>query len=181
MTGSRLFAVLVLIVALSALMPAAPRVQAADVSVDLHAANITWHVGTETSTSTTITVNQGDTIRLRIVDHDAATPGHTFDAPQFGVSETLVPMGTIFVNITTDASDVGTWQFFCTPHSAGTYPSRTGMVGSIVVQSTAPPANNTLLYAGIGVVIVVIAVSAMAMRMRRKKPGGPGPGSPPQP
>lgn len=177
MTGSRRFAVLVLIVALSALMPAAPRVQAADVSVDLHAANFTWHVGTETSTSTTITVNQGDTIRLRIVDHDAATPGHTLDAPQFGVSETLVPMGTIFVNITTDASDVGTWQFFCTPHSAGTDPSRTGMVGSIVVQSP----NNTLLYAGVGVVIVVIAVAAMAMRMRRKKPGGPGPGSPPQP
>jgi len=183
MTGSRVFVVLVLIVALAALIPVAPRVQAADVNVDLHAQNFLWHVGTNTSTSTTITVTQGDTIRLRIVDHDSAVPSHTFAAPQFGVDQTLPALQTIFVNITTDASDVGTWQFYCTPHSTGTYPSRAGMVGSIVVQSIAPlaPADNTLLYAGIGIVIVVAVIAALAMRMRRKKSGGPGPGGPQQP
>lgn len=176
MNGSRIVVALVLIAALSALIPAAPHVQAADVNVDLHAQNFAWHVGTAGSSSTVITVTQGDMIRLRVIDHDAPTPTHTFTAPQFSVDQTSVPMGTIFVNITTDASDVGTWQFFCTPHSSGTYPNRTGMIGTIVVQAPpAPaPAGNTVLYLGVGIVIVVILVAGVAMIMRRKKSGGPG-------
>jgi len=155
---------------------------AADVSVTLIAKNIGWHVGTETSTQITITIDVGNTLRLRIENRDLPTV-HTFTAPQFP-AVTGQGGGGSFLNVTLDnsrpvffwnytavAGDAGSWQYYCTPHSGGTYPNRSGMVGLLVVQSATPPAtDNTLLIGGAIIVVAIIAVVAAVMMRRRPKP-----------
>lgn len=122
--------------------------RAADVDQSLFAQTFAWHVGTAGSGSTQISVAVGDTLHLRIENLDSAA--HTFTAPQFPAASgqggsgnfldiTLAP-GAVFVwNFTLRSTDAGTWQYYCIPHSSGTYPNRAGMVGTIVVSGGAPP------------------------------------------
>jgi len=118
---------------------------AADVNQTIVVSNFAFHLGTASGASPpSITVAPGDRLVLRIENQDSSTPDHTFTSDHFPVNVTL-PDGTpanpsvIFVNITTSSSDVGTWQFYCIPHSSPGGNTRSGMVGSIVVQSPAPP------------------------------------------
>jgi len=174
--------VLVAAVLLSGIVLLPKPVTAAEVSVTLIAQNFQWHVGTATSTDTAIRAAVGDTLRLRIENRDSGTGGdHTFTAPQFPVvagqgggdnflNFTLAPGAVAFWNFTLRAGDLGTWQYYCLPHSGGTYPNRAGMVGTFVVSAAAVPptsSDNTLLIVG-GVIAVVIIVAAAAMMMRRK-------------
>ncbi len=115
----------------------------------VYAQDFAWHVGANTSTNTVIEANVGDTLHLRIIDSDPVTgssPTHTFTAPHFAAAQgqggggtflnvTLEPGTTFFWNYTFVASDEGTWQFYCAMHSTGSYPSRTGMVGSFVISA----------------------------------------------
>ena len=136
---------------------------AADVPTTLVAYNVNWHVGTHTTPpQPTITVNAGDVLRLRIENHDNFP--HTFTFPHFTVNRTLDP-GTpttpfvAFVNITTAATDAGTWQFYCIPHSSVSGSTRTGMVGSIVVQAKPTPGFEVLAVVGaIAAAFVAVAV-----------------------
>ncbi len=168
---------------------ATPSARAADVSVTLIAKNIAWHVGTETSTQTTITVTAGDTLRLRIENHDTVL--HTFTAPQFPAAPnqggggntlnvTLDADQIFFWNFTLRSTDVGSWQYYCIPHSGGTYPNRSGMIGLIVVQSsTLPPSDNTaLIVGGVLVLVIIVAAAALMLRKRPKPPEQP-PAQPP--
>lgn len=182
---------IVLLASISLAFASSPA-QAADVNVTLIAKNIQWHVGTETSTQTTITVTVGDTLRLRIENRDSAD--HTFTAPQFPAATgqggggnfldiTLAPAQIFFWNYTTDSNDAGSWQFYCAVlgHSSGTYPNRTGMVGLLVVQSTAPPTpttDSTLLIGGAVIVVAIIAVAAALMMRKRPKPPTQPPSQP---
>ncbi len=168
----------------------APPSQAAPVSVNLYALNVQWHVGSASSTQTTITVHVNDTLQLRIENDD--TVMHTFTAPHFpsvtgqgGTGTTLnltLAAGQVrFWNYTVTASDLGSWQFYCSVpgHSTGTYPNRVGMVGAIAVQTSgggAPAAgsNLTLIIGGVIIVVAIIAVvAAVAMRRKPKPPASP--------
>ena len=154
-----------------ALPLAASPTRAADVNVTLIALNSAWHVGSDSSAATTITVTVGDTLRLRIENHESAP--HTFTAPQFGVDDTnLSAMGSVtFWNHTVTSTDVGTWQYYCTIHSTGTYPNRAGMVGVLSFVNPTPPQPagiSPLVIAGL--VLIVVAVVAVAVLMRRRKP-----------
>lgn len=144
---------------------------AADVNETIVASGFQFHQGSATGTSApTITVAPGDVLRLRLENMDAAY--HTFTSDHFGVD---VPMfggsasnpTVAFVNITTDAGDVGTWQVHCTPHSSGTGEQRTGMVMSIRVSSgtTPPPTPGFEALAAIGAALVAFAV--VVVRKRR--------------
>ncbi len=115
----------------------------------VYAENMAWHVGSNASTNTVIEANVGDTIHLRIIDSDPVadtSPAHTFTALHFPAAQgqggdgsflnvTLEPGATFYWNYTFVAADQGTWQFYCAIHSAGQYPSRTGMVGSFVISA----------------------------------------------
>lgn len=152
-----------------------PTATAADASVTLIAKNLVWHVGSETSSDTAIRATVGDTLRLRVENKDTVL--HTFTAPQFSVDASLNPGAVFFWNHTVASADVGTWQYYCTPHSSGTYPNRAGMIGTIVFSSAAaPPApqDYTLLIAVVVIVLVAI-VALAAVMMRRRKTGGQQP------
>src|SRR2546422_7682873 len=114
---------------------------AADVSKTLVASAFAWHDGSASGTSPpTFTVTAGDVLRLTIIGD---TTAHTFTLPHFAVDDNLAVGQTIFVNITTSSSDVGTWQFHCTLHSAGSGENWTGMIGHVQVTSAAPPPPKT--------------------------------------
>lgn len=127
-----------------------------------------FHLGSATGTApASITVNAGDTIRLRIENQDGTF--HTFTAPHFGIDE-AVDNGSaanptvVYVTITTSSSDAGTWQFWCRVHSSGTDPNaHSGMIGTIVVQSTSPPPKSPgfeslAVIGALGVAFVLVAV-----------------------
>src|SRR3970282_2473819 len=140
----------------AALLPArlvsplsAPPAAAADVNVSLIAQGFAWHVGSASSSNSQIAVNVGDTIHLTIQNLVDNTP-HTFTPPHFpaptgqvcpgpNLNVNLSAGATFVWNYTFTASDVGTWQYYCIPHSAGTYPNRAGMGGTIGVTTPAPP------------------------------------------
>ena len=156
------------LVAPLALRPAA----AADVNQTLVAASFQFHLGTASGTSPpAVTVTAGDTLRLRIENVDTTTPRHTFTLSHFSVDLTLadgsasVP-SVAFVNITTTATDVGTWQFHCLPHSTGAEGSRTGMIGSIVVQAAAKPTPGFEFVA----VVAAIGAALVVVRVARRRP-----------
>lgn len=144
-------------------------VLASGAATTIVAANSAFHLGSATGTApASITVNAGDTVRLRIENQDSTF--HTFTAPHFGIDQGI-DNGTganptvIYVTITPTSSDAGTWQFWCRVHSSGTDPNaHTGMVGTIVVQvSTTPPPKSpgfeTLAVIGaLGVAFVLVAV-----------------------
>lgn len=140
---------LVLMLALTALAAPllAPPAGAADVSFTLVAANFEWHRNNpSTPAAPTLNANAGDRLLFRIENEDLAA--HTFTFPHFAVdvpipARTAATPTITFVNVTTSAADVGTWQFWCAPHSSGTDPEgHTGMVGWVdlagLADSTAP-------------------------------------------
>lgn len=184
MSRSGMAFVVLALLAVMALPSIAPPAAAADTPVTLIAKNTVWHIGSETSSDTAIRANVGDTLRLRVENHD--TFFHTFTAPQFNVDASLDAGDVFFWNHTVASSDVGTWQYYCTPHSSGTYPNRSGMVGTLVFTNpsggggSGAPADYTLLIASVVIVIVVIGAVAAVM-MRRKKGGGTGPSGGQQP
>lgn len=149
---------------------------AADVPVNLFASGFEWHVGSRGAPAEpTITVNAGDTLRLRIENWDSGLAGtHTFTVPHFAVDRNLPPAAdantptVIFVNITTASADVGRWQLWCQPHSSGTDPeAHTGMIGWIVVRSTTPPPTPGFeALAAVGA--AAIAFALIAIRKRRR-------------
>jgi len=176
-------ALVVLALFAGALLPmAVPSARAEDVFVSLYARNISWNVGSETSGVTTIIVNVGDTLRLRIENRD--TELHTFTANQFPAApnqggsgnflDVNLPAGGVFFwNRTMTASDAGNWQYYCIPHSSGTYPNRAGMIGVISVVTPPPPPTpiNPLLLGSVAIVVVlIVAAVALAVRRRKKKP-----------
>jgi plastocyanin len=144
---------------------------AADVNQTLVASGFQFHLGSSSGTSApTITVNAGDVLRLRIENVDNAA--HTFTSAHFAVDEALAAGSVstpivIFVNITTDAGDVGTWQFHCVPHSSGANEQRTGMVGAVRVLSTTtpPPTPGFEALAAIGALAVAFVI--VVVRKRR--------------
>jgi len=135
--------------------------RAADVSVTLIAKDIAWHVGSDTGTSTTITVNVGDTLRLRVENHETTTTTHTFTVPQFAINQTLNQGDVFFWNHTAVAADVQSWQFFCYPHSSGTYPARIGMVGILRFATPTPPPTP-----GFEAVLAIAALAGVALAVR---------------
>ncbi len=147
----RILAVVAVIAALLVSPLLARPTDAADVPVTLIAFNVAWHVGTESGApNPTIAATVGDVLRLRVENHD--TFGHTFTLPHFSVNQTLAAGSSlnptvIFVNLTTTASDVGTWQFYCSVpgHTTGSDPNRAGMVGGIRVAAPGPSVNVTLI------------------------------------
>jgi plastocyanin len=154
-------------------LSAAPA-SAAEVNQTLIALNIAWHVGSETSSNTQITVNVGDTLHLTIDNQETSAGPHTFTAPHFaaapgqiGGGSTLnisLAQGADFVwNHTFTSADLGTWQYYCEVlgHSSGTYPDRTGMVGTIRVTQPAPPPTP-----GFEVLLVVAALGIVAVAVR---------------
>ena len=168
------------LLAVAILPTAAPTARAADVSVTLIAKTVSWHVGSESSSQTTIAVTVGDTLRLRVENRDSLF--HTFTANQFPAAtgqggggsflNVTLPAGRIFFwNYTVTASDVGNWQFYCIPHSSGVYPARVGMIGVLAFTSAvSPPSGISPLLIGIIILIVIVAVvAAVALMMRRKK------------
>jgi len=175
-------AFVVLVVFAAALLPmTVPPARAANVPVSLFARNFAWNVGTESSGVATITANIGDRLQLTIENRD--TELHTFTANHFpaapnqGGSGTFLnvslPAGRIFfVNLTMTAADAGAWQYYCIPHSSGTYPNRAGMVGVISVVAPPPPfvVDPLLLGSLLLVVVIVVAGVAVAMRRRKKAP-----------
>ncbi len=173
--------VVVALFAVAPLLMAVPAARAADVSVTLIAKNTSWNVGTETSGVTTISVNVGDTLRLRIENRDSFL--HTFTANQFP-AVTNQGGGGVFLNVTMTAgriffwnrtmtsADAGNWQFYCIPHSTGTYPNRSGMTGAISVATVSPPPTSIdpfVIGSVLLVVVIIVAVVAVAMRRRKKK------------
>ncbi len=142
--------------------------QGADVNIVLYGKDLVWRVGSETSTATRIAATVGDTLRLRIENKDNLM--HTFTAPQFQVNESLDLGEVAFWNHTVSAADVGEWQYYCIPHSGGTYPNRVGMVGIIAFSSPAPPQQPIDAVLVIVAIIVVAGIAGGAWyAMRRKK------------
>jgi len=124
----------------------APPAKAADVNFTLVASGFNFHRNTPTTPEDpTLVANAGDRLLFRIENEDGVL--HTFTFPHFGVSVDLAAGSAanptvVFVNITTSAADVGTWQFHCIPHSSGTDETRTGMVGwvdLVGLADTTPP------------------------------------------
>jgi len=144
---------------------------AADVNQTIVASGFQFHLGTASGTSApTITVAPGDVLRLQIENVDAAA--HTFTSVHFGVDEPLAAGSVsnptvIFVNITTDSGDVGTWQFHCTPHASGADEQRTGMVGAIQVSSGTPPPPTPGFEALAAIGALAVAFAIVVLRKRR--------------
>ena len=165
-------AYIAIILAAVALIPSAtPTARAADLNVTLIASGTQWHVGS--ASPPTIMVVAGDTLRLTIRNDDGFA--HTFTAPQFSVDKPLAAGATIFVNITTSAALIGNWQFYCAiaGHTGGTYPNKSGMVGTIaIVSASPPPTQGGVDYVVIGslAIVVVVIVAAVAVLLRRRKP-----------
>jgi len=167
---TRRFLPMVLVAALFASLLLATPAEAADVNVTLIAKSIAWHVGADTSASTTITVTVGATLRLRVENHETSATTHTFTLPQFSVNQTLNLGNVFFWNHTAVAADVGSWQFYCAipGHTSGTYPALSGMVGTLQFASATPPPTPGFeavlaIAAAVGVALAVRATS------RRKK------------
>lgn len=140
-------------------------VGAADVDATLIAADFDWHFGT-VSGSNESTVNTGDALRLTV--RNVGSEVHTFTFPHFAVDETLAVGATIFVNITTAASDAGRWQFHCTPHSSGASQGqdRVGMTGYLTVRAPPPPTPGFEVLAVIAAILTAF-VAVVAVRVRR--------------
>lgn len=161
-----------------AIVPAtAPTTQAADVPATVIAKDSVWHVGAETSAETKIIVNVGDTLRLRVENHDFFV--HTFTAPRFEeepgqggegpfLNATLFEGTIFFWNHTVAVDEAGSWQYYCIPHSAGTYPDRFGMVGLFVFVSPGPTIDPVLLAVVAGVVAVVAIAASWTFRKRKR-------------
>ena len=135
---------------------------AADVNVTLIAKNLGWHVGSDTSTVTTVSVTVGDTLRLRVENQETTPVTHTFTVPQFSINQTLNQGAVFFFNHTAVAGDVGNWQFFCIPHSSGTYPNRSGMIGVLAIANPAAPRPTP----GFDAILAIVAVGAVAVIIR---------------
>ncbi len=149
--------------------------QAATVNQSVFAKSFSWHVGSNTSTTTEIDANVGDTIHLNITNADdlGLNLTHTFTAPQFPAASgqlgggttlnvTLHPGATFVWNYTFVAADQGTWQFYCIPHSTGSYPNRSGMVGTFKISAAPTPPPTP----GFDTVIVIAALVGVAAVVR---------------
>ncbi len=77
-------------------------------------------------TPATITVNEGDTVKLTITSVDVT---HGFSLPTFGVNETLNPNSPVTVEFTADRTGSFTWS--CTVFCGS---GHSGMSGTLVVQ-----------------------------------------------
>jgi hypothetical protein len=123
-----------------------PPAGAADVSFRLVAFNFDWHRNNPgTPAEPTFVANAGDRLLFEIENQDAAA--HTFTFPHFGVDVPLPAGATIFVNVTTATADVGTWQFWCSPHSTGTDPeNHAGMIGWVELQGLADTTPPTIVH-----------------------------------
>ena len=157
-----------LILAMFLIVPSATPAAAADVSVNLIAANFDFHVGSpNASADPTITAVVGDVIRFRVENQDGAD--HTFTVPHFGIDRNLAPGAVIFENITTVTADAGRWQFWCDPHSSGATPeTHTGMIGFIQVNAPAPRQPGFEAFAAI--LAAATAFLVLAAYRTRKKP-----------
>jgi len=147
---------------------------AADVSVNLIAVSVggtpDFHVESQANPpDPTITVTAGDVVRFRVENQDGFL--HTFNVPHFSVDQTLSGAGVvIFANITTTSADVGTWQFWCSPHSSGsTDETHVGMIGFIQVNSATPPPRQPGFEALVAVLAAGTAFAVLAVRRSRKK------------
>jgi FtsP/CotA-like multicopper oxidase with cupredoxin domain len=163
----------VLLAALVASPLVAGPAAAASVNQTLIAKSIAWHVGSETSQTTAIAVNVGDTLHLHIQNAEATATTHTFSAPHFpavagqggggNFLNLTLPQGATYVwNYTFTATDQGTWQFYCTPHSSGVYPNRAGMTGTFVVSPAGAPPPTP----GFETVVVIAALVGVAGAVR---------------
>ena len=169
-------AYIAIILAAVALIPTAtPTARAADLNVTLIASGTQWHVGSASAPANpTITVVAGVTLRLTIRNDDSFA--HTFTADQFFTGDKPLAAGaTIFVDITTSDALIKNWQFYCNilGHSSGTYPNKSGMVGTIaIVSASPPPTQGGVDYFVIGslAIVVVVIVAAVAVLLRRRKP-----------
>ena len=74
----------------------------------------------------TITVNQGDKVRLNIKSVDVT---HGFAISEFGISENLRPGKTVTVEFTADKK--GEYTFFCSVYCGG---GHSGMRGKLIVE-----------------------------------------------
>jgi len=74
----------------------------------------------------TVTVNQGDNVELRITSIDVT---HGISIPAFGINATLPPGETVTVQFF--AESAGTYPFSCSVYCGAGHPD---MVGQIVVQ-----------------------------------------------
>ena len=163
------------LVAAALVLPAAPTARAANKDVTLVAFGTLWHKDSASGQATpTISVVAGDTLRLTIRNEDGLV-AHTFTAPQFSVDKPLAAGATIFVNITTSDALIGNWQFYCAivGHTSGTYPSKTGMVGTIAIVSASPPPTQggvDFVVIGSLAIVVVVIVAGVAVLLRRRKP-----------
>ena len=164
--------VLLLAVLLTTPMVASP-VSAADVNKTLVAAGLAWHDGSASGAmSPTFEIVPGDTLRLRVENRDALVPYHTFTFPHFARNHTLTAGSStnptvVFVNITTNASDAGKWQFYCIPHSSGANESRVGMIGYVDVRTPPPPRTSGFETVG-AIAAIAAAVIIVAVARRRR-------------
>jgi len=151
------------------LVPFATPVFAADVGVHVIAASIEFHVDSVSAQADpTITVTAGDVIRFHVENQDALL--HTFTVPHFSVDRSLPAGAVIFENITTTSADVGTWQFWCDPHSSGSTPeTHAGMIGFIQVNSPTPPPRQPGFEALVAVLAAGSAFAVLSLVRSRKK------------
>ena len=151
----------------------APRASAADVPVLLLQRNFLFHIDVNNNANRNIAAAVGDTIRLQVKNNDAVT--HTFTAPHFPqdtspgttqnltenfLSVNLTAGSSFFWNYTVTTGDQGMWQFYCKPHSSGTYPFRSGMIGFFylgapTVQITSPATGATVSTLGFRLTVQV--------------------------
>ena len=79
---------------------------------------------------TSLPVKAGDMVRLAVKNNDPTL--HSFTLPQAGI-DISVPPGSERL-VTFKAPAAGAYQWYCIPHSDEAGATRTGMVGSLVVQ-----------------------------------------------
>jgi len=145
--------------------------RAADVNVNLIAANFEFHIDLPTAPEDpTITVTAGDVIHFRVENQDATL--HTFTVPHFAKNESLPNVGAVvFVNVTTTTADIGRWQFWCDPHSVGATPeTHTLMIGFIQVNSPTPPPRQPGFEAFVAILAAGTAFAVLTGLRSRKKP-----------
>lgn len=170
-TLARILTVGLLIGLLATGFASAP-VRAADRTFHLYGTVSGWGdaPGTIGSPGPTLRVDVGDNVTILAHREDSFTHNWYLDLngdaswdagePRTDDIDSAVPRSVTF-----NATTAGTYTYYCEYHQ-GT------MRGQFIVQvpSTTPPAaDNTLLYAGIGIVAVAaVAVAAFAMRGRKK-------------